>query len=96
MRRVYSARFLEHPMNDERRECELWRDGDWRCELWRLGRRHQVRLYLRSHLVSDLLDGPNLNLERQTAEWWTAVQAEIARTTADASRTSTDDGSARM
>ena len=68
-------------MNIERRECELWRDGDWRCEWWSVaGGRHQVRLYLGPHLVSDLLDGPRLNLQRQTAEWRTAVHADRQRT----------------
>jgi len=74
-------------MKIERRESELWQDGDWRCERWMVAGRHQVRLYLGPQLVSDLLDGPNLNLLRQTAEWRTAVQADMARSVAGTLRT---------
>jgi hypothetical protein len=66
-------------MNTERRECELWRDGDWRCESWSIDGRPQVRLYLDGRVVSDLLDGPRLDLQRQIAEWRIAVQAEQHR-----------------
>jgi hypothetical protein len=68
-------------MKNEIHESEVWREGDWRCERWRVSGRPQVRLYLSDHLVSDLLDGPKLDLQRQIAMWLTAVRADRAART---------------
>ena len=63
-------------MTVERREIELWRHGDWRCEWWSRDGHHQVRLFLGQFLVSELTDGPNLDLARQVHEWRVAAEAD--------------------
>ena len=60
---------------------EIWRDGDWRCEWWS-GDGHQwVRLFLGQFLVSELGDGPKLDLQRQVHEWRAAARADARRAT---------------
>jgi hypothetical protein len=67
-------------MDRARRDFELWRERDWRCERWIAGGRPQVRLYLGAYLMSELADGPHLDLQRQTEEWRNAVHADRHRT----------------
>jgi hypothetical protein len=74
---VYSARFAT--MQKEHCDFELWRESDWRCEHWSVRGRPQVRLYLGAQLVSELVDGPGLNLQRQTDEWRIAAHADTLR-----------------
>src|SRR5687767_11795049 len=77
-----SARILRAfpNMETKRRGLELWRDGDWRCE-WSSGDgHHQVRLFLGQVLVSELADGPSLDLKRQVHEWRAAAHADTCRT----------------
>jgi hypothetical protein len=67
-------------MQAQRCKVELWRERDWRCEWWVVRGRTQVRLYLGPHLVSRLIEGPRLDLQRQTDEWQAAVHADRHRT----------------
>jgi hypothetical protein len=60
------------------RNLELWHECDWRCELWTVGGRPEVRLYLDGHQVSELAEGPRLDLRRQTDEWLIAARADNA------------------
>jgi hypothetical protein len=67
-------------MQTEHRHVELWRERDWRCEGWIVDGRRQVRLYLGNQLVSDLVAGPRIDLQRQTDAWRRAVHADKHRT----------------
>ena len=57
----------------------MWRDGDWRCEWWSVDGHQRVRLFLDHFLVSELGDGPNLDLTRQVREWRAAARADARR-----------------
>jgi hypothetical protein len=60
-------------METGRRKFEMWRDRDWHCESSIVGGRQLVRLYLDNHLVSDVTDGPKLDVLRQSDEWRSAA-----------------------
>jgi hypothetical protein len=67
-------------MQAEHRHVELWRERDWRCEGWIVAGRQQVRLYLGDQLVSQLIAGPSVDLQRQTDAWRQAAHADRHRT----------------
>ena len=67
----------------EHRDCELWRENDWRCEQWTVAGRPEVRLYLGSFKVSELMDGPEVDIWEQVTQWRRAAhddsEEEISR-----------------
>jgi hypothetical protein len=73
-------RAAPNTMKIERRDLTLWRERDWRCERWIVDGRPEVRLYFGSHQMSELADGPQLDLQQQTVEWLAAVRADCHRT----------------
>jgi hypothetical protein len=75
-----TATYTPRLMKFECRTRELWREREWRCERWIVDGRMQVRLYFDGHLMSELADGPRIDLQQQTDEWLTAVRADSAYT----------------
>ena len=67
-------------MQSELPRVELWREREWRCEQWIVTDQVQVRLYLGNQLVSDLMEGPKIDLKQQTDTWRCAVHADKHRT----------------
>ena len=67
-------------MTNEHRDFELWRERNWRCEWWTVSGRPEVRLYLGSFKVGELMAGPNLDLWQQAAQWRLAAHADTTDT----------------
>jgi hypothetical protein len=66
-------------MKTERRDRELWRDGDWRCEWWTINDQHEIRLFLGPYRVSVLPNGPGVDLWQQVDVWRAAASADTRR-----------------